>query len=281
MRRYRRPKSSRPAQLSNHLRYYILHNEISGTRAELRLVVNAGAVLEADDQRGLAHAVEHMVFRGTKRYPRHSVDDYLQSVGMRGGSDINAWTTEDETVYRFTVPTDRAGCARYVARHSLRHRRTSATFDTTEARQEAGVVMAEWRSRTDAAQRLGGERNELLYAGSKYAGHPVIGDTAVLRRFDIGAMRRYYDDWYRPDLMAVVAVGDFETADVESLIRKHFKRLPMPRAPRERPIVTVKRANGAQAAVLSDPEATASWITFWRPKPQNPAPHAGRRTGPD
>ena len=253
-------------ELRNHLHYFVRRNGWPESRAELRLVVNAGSVLEADDQRGLAHAVEHMVFRGTKRFPGHVVENYLESVGMRGGSDINATTSQDETVFHITIPTDRPEVID-TALAILADMAHNATFDPVEAQQEAGVVMSEWRSRSDAGQRLYDERTALLLAGSFYANHPTIGDTAVLRRFDVSAMRRFYTDWYRPELMAVVAVGDFDAAKVERLIVRHFAELPTSATPRSRPAVSVTRGGAPRATVLTDPEATASRnATITRPR---------------
>ncbi len=261
-------------RLRNHLRYFVRRNGWPEGRAELRLVVNAGSMLEADDQRGLAHAVEHMVFRGTKRFPGRVVENYLESVGMRGGSDINATTSQDETVFHLTVPTDRLGVID-TALAILADMAHNATFDPVEARQEAGVVMSEWRSRSDAGQRLYDERTALLLAGSLYANHPTIGDTAVLRRFDVGAMQRFYADWYRPELMAVVAVGDFDAQKVERLIMRHFAELPTSSTPRTRPTTVVTRGSAPRAKVLTDPEATASRIALWRTK----SPVARRKIG--
>ncbi|HEY9230299.1 MAG TPA: pitrilysin family protein, partial [Gemmatimonadaceae bacterium] len=237
----------RTGKLRNELQYFVQRNHWPEKRAELRLVVNAGSVLEADDQRGLAHAVEHMLFRGTKRFPGHFVDNYLMSIGMRRGSDINASTSEDETIYRITVPTDRLG-AIDTALAILADMARNAVFDANEAQQEGGVVLSEWRSRSSARQRLYDDRNALLLSGSPYAGHPVIGDTAVLRRFDLAAMKRFYADWYRPDLMAVVAVGDFEAPAVEELVKKHFGDVPKARSPRARSDAIVPRPPEPRAA---------------------------------
>jgi zinc protease len=258
--------------LRNKVRYFVRSNGYPQHRAELRLVVNAGAVLESNDQRGLAHAVEHMVFRGTKNFPGHAIEEYLQSIGMRSGSDINASTSQDETIFQITIPTDRPGVLD-TALAILGDMAHNATFDPAEARQEAGVVMAEWRSQSDAAQRLRDERNALLLAGSMYAHHPVIGDTAVLRRFDVGAMRRFYRDWYRPDLMAVVVTGDVDPTQVQRLIKTHFADLPQTLDPRPRLRVPVSPASDAKAAILSDAEATSSRIVFWRPNVPVPWRH--------
>lgn len=259
----------RVGQLSNAFHYYVRANSWPANRAEVKLVINAGSVLEADDQRGLAHAVEHMLFRGTRHFPGHAVDDYLESIGMRPGSDINASTSRDETIVRITVPTDRAG-ALDTALAILADMAHYVTFDSEAAAQEAGVVMSEWRSDEGAATRLRKERNALLFANSRYADREVIGDTAVLRRFDIGAMRRFYNDWYRPDLMAVVVVGDFDENEIVGLVRHHFGSIPAVHAPRARDNPDVPFAAAARAVILGDPEATATRISLWhlsRPVP--------------
>jgi zinc protease len=256
-------------KLSNDLRYFVRANGAPEHRAELRLVVDAGSVLETPEQRGLAHAVEHMVFRGTKRFPGHAVDEYLFSVGMRPGSDVNATTSEDETVYRITVPSERIGIID-TALAILADMASAATFDSLEARQEAGVVMSEWRSRLDAGQRLRLERNAVLFAGSPYAANAVIGDTAVLRRFDLGEMRRFYSDWYHPDRMAVIAVGDFNVAEVERLIKRHFGSISRNSSAPTRPKISIPRSTTPRAAVLRDVEATGSRVALWYPRPRTP-----------
>ena len=255
----------RAGTLSNGLHYYIRANAGPKQRAELRLVVNAGSVLESDDQRGLAHAVEHMLFRGTTHFPRRAVDDYMRSIGMRPGDDINARTSVDETVYRITVPTGRAG-ALDTAMAILADMAHEATFNPAEARTEAGIVFEEWRSSRGARARLSDQRNALLLAGSPYSGHPIIGDTAVLRRFSVGAMRRFYTDWYRPELMAVAVVGDFEPRAIEKLVKKHFGDIPSSTAPRIRPTIIVPRARAPRAATLTDAEATGTRVALWFPR---------------
>lgn len=259
----------RTGQLANGLRYFVRANKAPKQRAELRLVVNAGAVLEDDDQRGLAHAVEHMAFRGTRHFPRRAVVDYLQSIGMREGEDINASTNQDETVYRFTVPTNRPGVLD-TAMAILADMAHEVTFDAEQARTEGGIVFSEWRSSRGARDRLGRERDALLLGGSRYGQRPTIGDTAVLRRFDVHAMRRFYDDWYRPELMAVVAVGDFDAPTVEQLVRKQFAVLPSSATPRARPKIDVPVVTPSRGATLTDAEATSTRVSLWFPRAAAP-----------
>lgn len=249
---------------SNGLRYFIQKNSFPNNRAELRLVVNVGSVLETQEQRGLAHAVEHMVFRGTKSFPGHAIDDYLHSIGMRPGEDVNAYTSTDETVYNITVPTDRPG-ALDTAMCILAEMAHEATFDAAEARVEAGVVFEEWRSRQGVGARFQEQRNALLLAGSQYPQRAPIGDTAVLRKFDVTELRRFYKDWYRPDLMGVVVVGDFEQSKVRNLVNKYFGKIPSGYNQKKRQTFSVPLTDTVRAATLTDVEATDTRISLLFP----------------
>ncbi len=254
----------RSGQLPNGMRYYIRANGFPNKRAELRLVVNAGSILEDESQRGLAHAVEHMAFRGTRNFPGRRITDYLESIGMRSGDDVNATTTFDETTYRLAVPTDRAG-ALDTGIAILREWAHEVSFDAAEARQEAGVVFEEWRVRAAADSRLSWQRDTLLLSGSLYVNRRPIGDTAILRRFDVAQMRRFYRDWYRPDLMAVVAVGDFDGTRVEARVRAQFADLKRGASPTPRPRVAVGAAT-SRTAVFTDPDIRATRVALWYPR---------------
>jgi zinc protease len=260
--------------LSNGLRYYVLANGAPSGMAELRLVVNAGSILEDEDQRGLAHAVEHMAFRGTTSFPGSRVTDYLQPLGLRSGYDVNATTSFDETIYRLTIPTDSAPVLD-TAIAILADWAQNVTFDSAAARREAGVVFEEWRSSSDASARLTRERDALLLGGSRYVARFPIGDTAVMRRFDVGAMRKFYREWYRPELMAVVAVGDFDADDVEALIRRRFDAIRAIAESRARPSVTVPPMRSARAVVLSDAEATGTRVALWFARAHAPSRTVG------
>ena len=252
--------------LANGLRYYIRANDYREERAVLRLVVNAGAMLEDDDQHGLAHGIEHMAFRGTRRFPGRAIDEYLQSVGMRLGEDLNATTGFDETTYALTIPTDRR--VRIDSGLTILSEWAHAvTFDSSEARLEGSIVFEEWRSRRGARQRLDEARDTVLLRGTRYAGRSIIGDTATLRRFDVAAMRRFYRDWYRPDLMAVIAVGDFDVAAVEKSLRRRFADIPRSAAPRAKPDAGTRREGGERIGVLTDAEVAATRVAFWYPRP--------------
>lgn len=251
--------------LTNGLRYYIRDNSYPENRVELRLVVDAGSVLEDDDQRGLAHGVEHMAFRGTRRFPGRAIDTYLQSVGMRLGEDVNATTSYDETVYRLTIPTERRAVVDS-AIMMLADWAHAITFDPAAARQEGAIVFEEWRTRRRADDRLDATRDSLLFQGSRYANRAVIGDTATLRRFDVAAMRRFYDDWYRPDRMAVIVVGDVDVRAVERVVRQQFETIPRAASGRVPPSSPSPRGPGERLVVLADPEATGTEAYLWFPR---------------
>src|ERR1700686_5032200 len=201
--------------LSNGMRYYIRENHKPEKRAELRLVVNAGSVLEDEDQRGLAHMVEHMAFRGTKQFAGNQISSYLESVGMRYGPDINAFTSFDETVYMITVPTDTAAIVDK-GFQILSEWAHSLTLDPAQIAKERPVVIEEWRLGQGAENRMQNKWFPVLFSGSKYGERIPIGLKSVLETYKPATLRRFYDTWYRPDLMAVVAVGDFDKRQIES-----------------------------------------------------------------
>ena len=243
--------------LSNGLRYYVRSNRKPEQRAELRLVVKAGSILEDDDQQGLAHFVEHMAFNGTKKFPRHEVVSFLESVGMRFGADINAGTSFDETVYTLTVPTDKPAVLDR-ALTIMEEWAHDISFDPEEIEKERGVVLEEWRLRRGAGARISDRALPVLLKGSRYADRVPIGKTDVLRTFKPERLKQFYSDWYRPDLMAVVAVGDFDQAQVTELVKRHFGSLTNPANARKRPTYDVPDRAGASLTVLTDKELTTT-----------------------
>lgn len=251
-------------QLPSGVRYYIRANAEPRERAELRLVVKAGSVLEDEDQLGLAHFVEHMAFNGTKNFAKQELVDYLEGIGMRFGPDLNAFTSFDQTVYTLKVPTDSAELVT-TAFQILEDWAHSLTFDHEEIDRERGVVIEEWRLGRGAAARIFDKQFPVLFKDSRYAERLVIGDKEILETFDYETLKRFYRDWYRPDLMAVIAVGDFEVETIEDLIRRHFADLPMPDDPRERPSFPVPDHDETLFAIATDPEATFSSISvYWK-----------------
>src|SRR3954463_2788369 len=246
--------------LPNGLRYYIRANKAPQNRAELRLAVNAGSILEDADQRGLAHMVEHMAFNGTSHFPGQDIIAFMQAIGMRFGAHVNAHTGFDETVYQLQIPTenprviDRALLALEDWAHNV-------TFDPVEGDKERGVVLEEWRPGLGADERMRDKQFPVLLKGSRYADRLPIGTPDTLRSFSYDKLRRFYSDWYRPDLMAVVAVGDFDVATVEQLIKSHFSGIPKPANARPREDYPVPDHPGTLYTVATDPEATVSTVS--------------------
>jgi zinc protease len=248
--------------LPNGLRYYVRANGQPANRAELRLVVNAGSVLEEDDQRGLAHFVEHMAFNGTERFPKQAIVTFMESIGMRFGPSVNAFTSFDETVYQLQIPTDRPD-AIDKAFQILEDWAQRMSFDPAEIDKERGVIIEEWRLRRGAQARMTDQQYPVLFAGSKYADRLPIGTIENLKTFKHERLKQFYTDWYRPDLMAVIAVGDFDRAAVEKRIRTQFAGLRSPAAPRSRQNYTVPGRPGTAFAIATDPEARTTDVSVY------------------
>ena len=253
-------------RLPNGIRYYIRVNHRPEKRVELRLVVNAGSILEDEDQRGLAHFVEHMAFNGTTRFKKQELVNYIESIGMRFGADLNAGTSFDETVYQLQVPTDSAHLVTR-AFDILEDWAHGVTFDSTEVEKERGVVLEEWRLGRGAGQRMFDKQLPVLFRGSRYAVRLPIGTPDCIQHCPRAAIRRFYGDWYRPDLQAVVAVGDFDPARIEALIKSHFAGIPARRPERPRLPAPVPPHREAEVSIATDPEATSTTVSVYVQKP--------------
>ena len=247
--------------LPNGLHYYVRHNAKPEQRAMLWLVVGAGSVDEDDDQLGLAHLCEHMAFNGTEHFPKQALIDYLESIGMQFGPEVNAYTNQDETVYMLQVPTDQPAPLDTGLRilEDWAHR---VSYEDTEIDKERGVVIEEWRLGRGADQRLSDQQRPILYQGSRYGQRKTIGDPDILRNASYETLRRFYRDWYRPDLMAVVAVGDFDASAVTKRIQDLFG--PMPAAVNPRPQLKPEVPDHAQTlyAIATDPEASGTSVSL-------------------
>lgn len=246
-------------RLPNGLQYYVRANPKPERRAEFRLVVKAGSTLEDDDQRGLAHFVEHMAFNGTKSFPKQDVVAFMQSLGMQFGAHVNAYTSFDETVYTLTVPSDQPAVIDR-ALHVLEDWAHNVSFEADEIEKERGVVMEEWRGRLGAGSRLTDKLFPILLQGSRYADRLPIGTPESLQKFSPARLKQFYADWYRPDLMAVVAVGDFDAAAVEKVIASRFAAIPQPANARPRPTYDLSDRAGTAYAILSDRELTTARV---------------------
>ncbi|PYO49898.1 MAG: peptidase M16 [Gemmatimonadetes bacterium] len=253
--------------LSNGMRYYIRENHKPEERAELRLVVNAGSVLEDEDQRGLAHMVEHMSFRGTKKFAGNQISSYLESVGMRYGPDINAFTSFDETVYEITIPTDTAAIVDK-GFQILSEWAHNVAFEPSQIEKERPVVIEEWRLGQGAENRMQNKWFPVLFEGSRYGDRIPIGLKSVLESYTPATLRRFYDTWYRPDLMAVVAVGDFDKKQIEVLIKRYLGAIPAATSPKPRPLFPVPARDSTLVSINSDKEATRSVIRLLYKQPK-------------
>ena len=253
--------------LSNGMRYYIRENHKPEKRAELRLVVNAGSVLEDEDQRGLAHMVEHMAFRGTKQFEKNQISSYLESIGMRYGPDINAFTSFDETVYMITIPTDTAAIVDK-GFQILSEWAHNVAFEPSQIDKERPVVIEEWRLGQGAENRMQNKWFPVLFTGSRYGERLPIGLKTVLETYKPTTLRRFYDTWYRPDLMAVVAVGDFDKTKIETLVRRYLGAIPAATNPKPRPLFAVPPHDSTLVSINSDKEATRSVVRLLYKQPK-------------
>ena len=256
-------------QLDNGLTYYIRENRQPEKRAEIWLIVDAGSNQEDDDQQGLAHFVEHMAFNGTERFPRQKLIDYLERTGMRFGPDINAYTSFEETVYMLRMPTDEEGLLE-TGIEILREWASAVSFADEEVEKERGVVVEEWRLGLGAEARIRDKQFPVLFKDSRYAERLPIGKKEILETAPTEALRRFYHDWYRPDLMAVVAVGDFDGERIERLIVENFSPLTNPEEPRERKIYPVPDHDETLYAIVTDPEAPATLLAIYYKLPRRP-----------
>lgn len=241
--------------LDNGLKYFIKHNEKPEDRVELRLVINAGSILEDEDQLGLAHFTEHMAFNGSKNFDKNELVDYLQSVGVKFGAHLNAYTSFDETVYILPIPSDDDEILEQGIT-ILEDWASNISFDPVELDKERGIVIEEWRIGQGAQTRMLKEYFPVILKGSKYAERLPIGTKKNLEEFDRAVITRFYEDWYRPDLMAVIAVGDIDVKEMEEKIKNHFSKLKNPDKSRERKDFDLPDNDQPLVAVASDPEAT-------------------------
>jgi zinc protease len=253
----------RSGVLPNGMRYFIKRNAKPEARVSLRLAVAAGSTVEADDQQGLAHFTEHMNFNGSAHFK--SADDlvaYMQSIGMRFGADVNAYTSFDETVYMLEVPTDRDSLLdRGVM--ALSDFAGRATMSEKEIDKERGVVLEEWRLGRGAGERIQRQQLPVILRGSRYADRIPIGKPEILEKGSSTRIRDYYRDWYTPGRMAVIAVGDVEPARIEDLIRKHFAGLPARPKALATPVFDVPPHAETLVSIATDKEATNSQATVY------------------
>ncbi len=255
----------RTGTLPNGLTYFIRPNARPANRAMLRLVVKAGSVDEADDQRGLAHVLEHMAFNGTAHFKPGDLISYLESIGARFGPHVNAQTGFDETIYMLEVPTDRAGVLRR-GFEALGDFAGGLSLDGQEIDRERGVVLEEWRGRLGAGTRMQEPQIAALFGASRYRDRLPIGTPEILKSFPHQRLRDFYRDHYRPERMGVIVVGDVQLAEVEGLIREHFSGLQR-RQGGDRAGFPIPTHEDTRYVSLSDPEQTASSVSMLIKRP--------------
>jgi zinc protease len=251
-------------KLANGLTYYIQKNGKPEKRLELRLVVKAGSILEDDDQQGLAHFTEHMAFNGSTNFKKHELISYLQSIGVKFGADLNAYTSFDETVYILPIPTDQS---ENVDKGFLvlQDWAQGLTMNDADIDKERGIVLEELRLGKGAGDRMNKVLMPKIFNGSRYAKRMPIGQEAILKKFKAGALKRFYRDWYRPDLMAVVVVGDIDPAEAEKMIKSHFAGLKNPSHPRPRTYARIPARAATEALVVTDKEASGNAVLIRYP----------------
>lgn len=249
-------------QLENGIKYYIKQNKKPEKRAELYLIVNAGSVLENEDQLGLAHFVEHMAFNGTKHFKKNELINYLESIGIKFGPELNAYTSFDQTVYMLTVPTDSNEILSngFLVLEDWAH---NLAFDPTEIDKERGVITEEWRLGRGAQMRMLDKQLPILFKNSKYAERLPIGKKEIIESFNHKTLIDFYKDWYRPDLMAVAAVGDFDIKEIENYIKTHFENVPYPEQIKQKEFYPIPKHEETYFAIASDKEAIYSTIAIY------------------
>jgi zinc protease len=253
--------------LPNGLRYYILENSLPENMAHLALVVNAGSVLERDDQRGLAHFVEHLAFDGTKRFPDKEIIEYFRSMGMRFGADANAYTSYDETVYHFDIPVENIGGVKRIPDKALAvldDWTYTVSFLIEDVANESRVVLEELRARADAMDRVRKKLLPVLFAGSAYAERQPIGLAEIIENATSQQVRDFYERWYTSDNMALVFAGDFDGKTLETQLAQHFN-MPSADKPVNRPrheLPPPKNGN-FNVEIITDPELTSTSLMIY------------------
>ncbi len=261
----------RMGELPNGLKYYIQHNAKPESKVELRLAVNAGSMQEDEDQQGLAHFLEHMNFNGTKNFDSNELVSYLQSIGVKFGAHLNAYTSFDETVYMLNVPTDGEGKID-TGLLVLEDWAQGALLTEEEIDKERGVVYEEYRIGLGPDERMRTEYFPKLLYQSRYAERLPIGKGEIIQNCEYDAIRRFYRDWYRPNLMAVAIVGDIDVDVMEKKVIQQFSKLENPANPRERIDYPIPNHKETFISVQSDPEAsyTMLQIVYKDPEPATP-----------
>ncbi len=264
----------RVGKLENGLTYFIRKNEKPADKIEFRLVVNAGSILEDENQLGLAHFVEHMAFNGTKNFAKNELVDYLQSIGVEFGADLNAYTSFDETVYMLPIPTGDPEVVK-TGLQVLEDWAHNITFAEEEIDKERGVVIEEWRLGRGANQRMRDQWFPVMFKNSLYADRLPIGKKEIIENASYETIKKFYKDWYRPELMSIIAVGDVELDEMEKMIQDQFNKIPKTKAGRERKVVKVPNHEETYVTVVTDKEAPFTQIQLVNKLESEPTSNMG------
>lgn len=260
----------RIGKLENGLTYYIKQNKKPEQRMELRLAINAGSICETDGQQGLAHFCEHMCFNGTKNFPSNKMVSMLEEMGVKFGAELNAYTSFDQTMYMLKVPTD---SMEWINRgfQVIEDWAHQVSLDNTEIDKERGVIVEEWRLGLGADDRMQAKYIPVILKGSKYAERLPIGKIDIIKSFPYDSLRTFYKSWYRPDLMAVIIVGDIDPALAESKVKEYCGRIPKAVNPPPRVEMPVPGNAEPLISIVTDKEASGfdATIFFKHPKSDN------------
>lgn len=247
----------RTGKLSNGFTYYIRRNNEPDKRALFYLVNKVGSILEDDDQRGLAHFMEHMNFNGTTHFPKNELISYLQKIGVRFGADLNAYTSYEETVYQLPIPTDNPTVV-MKGLDIMRDWAKGALLKTADINKERGIIIEEKRLRAGVGNRLQEKTIPVVLNHSRYSYRSPIGTDSVILNSSPETLRRFYQDWYRPNLQALIVVGDVNVDQVEKQIKKQFGNLKNPENQRARPDYKIPLTGKNQFLLFTDPEITTT-----------------------
>jgi len=257
-----RDPSVRYGKFENGLTYYIKHNDKPAQRADYYLFTNVGAIQETPAQNGLAHFLEHMALNGTKNLPGKMMINYFESIGASFGANINASTGVEQTMYMLNnIPTTREGIID-TALLIMHDYSAFVTNDPVEIDKERGVIIEEWRTRRTAEWRNTEKAWEHLYKGSKYATCNIIGTKENLETFPASELQDFYHTWYRPDLQAVVVVGDIDPEVIEAKLRELFKDIPAHENPKPKEEILLPENEEPIVGIITDPETRVSQIQF-------------------
>jgi len=252
----------RYGKLPNGLTYYIRHNEQPKERADFYIAQNVGSMLEEENQRGLAHFLEHMAFNGSKNFPDKGMDEFTQSIGMRMGENFNAYTSFDETVYMImNAPVTRESVVDSCLL-ILHDWSGFITLADSAIDKERGVIREEWRTRQDAQARIWEQQLPKIYPDSRYAHRMPIGTIDVIDNFKPDELRDYYHKWYRPDLQAIIIVGDINVDQVETAVKRIFADIPAPVNAAPRPLFEVPDNDMPLISVATDKEASNTILSI-------------------